>query len=533
MLVHAVAGILDRDLHVVARLDAVLQRRSAAEALEGGLELEPAAVRHRIAGVEREVEQRVFELVRIDERRIRLAAGRRRDLDVRRQRATEQPDDAGDEILDIDRPRLQCLASGEAQQPLGQIGAAVRSRDRRLDELGDEGRIGEPLAQRHEVAEHHRQQIVEIMGDAAGELADRLHLGGLHDRRLGGLLAGDVERQDEKSGDVVVAVHLGHQPGANDGGAVGAEHRLVLEGHRLAGAHAVDIGAQFVEGLAPDHGERIAADDLILLAAEGSGEPFVGEQAAQVLVPIRDAGRQAVGDEMQPRLAAAQLLGDLLLLGDRAHQPVVRRLELGGACLDPAFEVLVLLTDQAFEAALLGDIGVDGDETAVWQRLAADGKNAAVGARPLDGMRVPNADLGEPGRDECLDVTGTVLAGFGIPAHQGLVRRAAVDQHRRVAQQSDEAPVPADQAQGTVEHGDPLVDVIEPRLQRGRGYGCERFGERHRPYLPSPAAPAGTRTVPMRKTIGSAAHAFKINRNALAASYNSIHSPNSLVMAAG
>ena len=48
-----------------------------------------------------------------------------------------------------------------------------------------------------EIADHGGQQIVEIMGEAAGELADRLHLLGLHQRGFGPLAMLDLALQFE------------------------------------------------------------------------------------------------------------------------------------------------------------------------------------------------------------------------------------------------------------------------------------------------------------------------------------------------
>ena len=47
--------------------------------------------------------------------------------------------------------------------------------------------VGQALAQQFEAAENRHQQIVEVMRDAAGQLADRLHLLRL-EQRFAGLL---------------------------------------------------------------------------------------------------------------------------------------------------------------------------------------------------------------------------------------------------------------------------------------------------------------------------------------------------------
>ena len=80
---------------------------------------------------------------------------------------------------DVDRRRLQHLAAREREQLAGQLGAAPRRPQCRGD--GDELRAAGLVAgQRRQVLEHlqvaldHRQQVVEVVGDAAGELADAL-----------------------------------------------------------------------------------------------------------------------------------------------------------------------------------------------------------------------------------------------------------------------------------------------------------------------------------------------------------------------
>jgi hypothetical protein len=51
------------------------------------------------------------------------------------------------------------------------------------------------LSDEVERAGHGLKQIVEIVGDAAGELTDRLHLLGLEERRLGALALDYLELQ--------------------------------------------------------------------------------------------------------------------------------------------------------------------------------------------------------------------------------------------------------------------------------------------------------------------------------------------------
>ena len=79
----------------------------------------------------------------------------------------------------IDRLRLQVLPPGECQQALGQGRPALRALHRAVDEAQKLGRLRHMPAQQIEIADHRHQQVVEVVGDAAGELADRFHLLGL------------------------------------------------------------------------------------------------------------------------------------------------------------------------------------------------------------------------------------------------------------------------------------------------------------------------------------------------------------------
>jgi hypothetical protein len=69
-----------------------------------------------------------------------------------------------------------------------------------------EGRIGRLMRVEQEVGRHHDggQHIVEVVRDAAGELADRFHPGALVDLVLQRTLAGDLEHIDDRGLGVAV-----------------------------------------------------------------------------------------------------------------------------------------------------------------------------------------------------------------------------------------------------------------------------------------------------------------------------------------
>jgi hypothetical protein len=72
-------------------------------------------------------------------------------------------------------PGLHDLLTDEEQQLLGEVGGALRGLDD-LARLVLPGRLVEELRR---VPENHREQVVEVVRDAASQPADRLHLLGL------------------------------------------------------------------------------------------------------------------------------------------------------------------------------------------------------------------------------------------------------------------------------------------------------------------------------------------------------------------
>ena len=62
-----------------------------------------------------------------------------------------------------------------------------------------------------ESAKHCREQIVEVMRDAAGQLPDRIHLAGLDQLRFEVLLFGDIENRARNLNRVALAVSEQHR----------------------------------------------------------------------------------------------------------------------------------------------------------------------------------------------------------------------------------------------------------------------------------------------------------------------------------
>ena len=95
----------------------------------------------------------------------------------------------------IDRHRAQILLTRERQQTLGQRRAALGALHGAVDQPMQPRIVRHALAQQIEIAHHGHQQIVEVMRDAAGELADGLHLLRLAQLLLRLLAGGDFLHQ--------------------------------------------------------------------------------------------------------------------------------------------------------------------------------------------------------------------------------------------------------------------------------------------------------------------------------------------------
>ena len=121
------------------------------------------------------------------------------ELDVLTDQPLDQVAQFIQDIGDVENARLQGLLPREGQQLPHEIGGAVGVL-LDLHNVG-EGWVARRRAQQQQIAEpdHCRQQIVEIVRHAAGELTDGLHLLRLRELDLEVLLLGDVDEMQGKS----------------------------------------------------------------------------------------------------------------------------------------------------------------------------------------------------------------------------------------------------------------------------------------------------------------------------------------------
>ena len=97
-------------------------------------------------------------------------------LDRRIERPADQIGHAVEQRADVDRARLKVLAARESEQALDQRRRPARRLKRGVDQAMRLVVGRQPAAQQVEVADDRGQQIVEIVRDAAGQLAERLEL---------------------------------------------------------------------------------------------------------------------------------------------------------------------------------------------------------------------------------------------------------------------------------------------------------------------------------------------------------------------
>ena len=163
-----------------------------------GFDRQAAARRHRVARVDRQVEDDLFELAGVGPDARQRRRERRRELDVFANQPPQHVAHVGDQRIQIDDRRLHHLLAAECEQLSGQAGSAL-GRLHDLRNLVAHGfRQIRLLLEQVRIAQHGCQQVVEVVRHAPGELADRLHLLRLPELLLELLLVADVDADAEQ-----------------------------------------------------------------------------------------------------------------------------------------------------------------------------------------------------------------------------------------------------------------------------------------------------------------------------------------------
>ncbi len=308
----AAAGVLGDQHRIVAGRDDLAARPAhvAGDHPAGGegqraRGVFAAARLDRIARVDGEVDDHLLELARVGPHGPEIAVMMGLERDLGAEQPLEQLADLGDHVGQLQHFGLQRLLAAEREQLAGQRGRAVRVGLDLLDVVvvAVAGRV--PQQHQVAVADDRGQHVVEVVRHAAGELADRLHLGRLRDLPLEARLLGRVgqaqqhrrlaEPADPREPHRDRLVGLVAQPH----GDVAAHRRALPEAPDRVGHRRLVLADDEVRGI----GRHLAGDP-------GSPpEGRVGEQKMAVAVGHRQAERQLLEQALELRRLPAALAG--------------------------------------------------------------------------------------------------------------------------------------------------------------------------------------------------------------------------------
>ena len=468
---HAAAGVADGHHHVLAgRQAGVLGHVALVQPGVGSFDGQAAAVGHRVAAIDRQVEDGVFQLVGVDMGAPQPTSQHRFQQHRAAQRMAQQVGHAGHQLVHVHRFGLQWLLAREGQQPLRELRGAAGAVARRFHVAGGAGVFAHVAArQQVERADDHRQHVVEVVRDAAGELAHRLHLLRLAQGFFGAQALGHfgghaaLQRVVQLAQRQLGTVALGHvleqhrhlaalgwlQPEGRQIQVAAGGHQLTLEAHRLAGEQhaAVDLHPAF--GLGRHHVAHLLAHHVGDAGIGGVGRVghhvhIVAQRAMRAVQELDDAKAFVHRVEQRAELALALAQRGLgrLALGqvehgaDHAQRPALRMAQHGAAVQHVGIRAVA-----AAKAVLLGPAGA----------AAFDHRMDVV----VDALAVFGVDVVQP----------PVGAGLAVRmAEQGLQR--LVPDHVAVLQ----PPVPDGVVGG--QHGQPvaffgLVLALARQHQRG------------------------------------------------------------------
>ena len=175
-----------------------------------------AAVWHGVARIDREIQERVFELIPVAPDEPEILACSNAQIDILAERAAQQFLDGPDQLVEIQGTRIDGLATRERQQTVRQSRGAIgrlQSPVQKPVKVADPP-FGDPSLDDIESAENPLKEIIEVVSDAAGELPHGFHLLALAQRFLGlhqlastlrhALFKGRVDVSQRLRGDLLV-----------------------------------------------------------------------------------------------------------------------------------------------------------------------------------------------------------------------------------------------------------------------------------------------------------------------------------------
>ena len=255
--------------------------------------------RHRVAGVEGQIHDDLLELSRVDAHPRVVCGHIHRDDDLPEE-GGQYRQQSGDHDCWIDVDRHEHLPAGEGEELAGDGSRALGALDD-LAQIVTNRIVGGQAVNRHRcVAVDRCEQIVEVVGDPPGELADGLQALALHDLGVDTPLARHVaDIQHRPDEDVVLRHDRAPRDEPIEVAAIGpAEADL----HPLAGVDT--LPGEEAHHLVPPVGRQKLGDletaHLVERYAEQRGHGRVGVRGGAVAAHEPDAIEHAVEDRPEP-----------------------------------------------------------------------------------------------------------------------------------------------------------------------------------------------------------------------------------------
>jgi len=344
---HAGAGIGHRKPDVSAGRQAciVIDAGYLVQACRDG---KAPAARHRIACVEGEIEQGRFQFARVGIYGRHVVGAFGRHADAFAERAAQHVAEVGQQLHRAHGARQQMLPPRERQQLAGEGGAALHCARCAFQGFQGGGVLRRFGFQQLQVAGDHGKQVVEIVRNAAGELAQRIQA--LRVRQLL-LAASALDRHGQDVGDRLQELQPVPVEGALFGAGVAQDgdgaHLIVgldrrVAGDRLQGGIAGDVGQCFL--WQADESRYFQADVARIDQHDGCGRNAerggdqLGYVADGLLIvrgfqqPPADLRHHFVETRTFKRLACA------LRFGDVANRRGIQRAVRGGDRAQPDFD---------------------------------------------------------------------------------------------------------------------------------------------------------------------------------------------------
>ena len=195
--VHPGPGVRDREDHVLSRREADERRLLLRQLGVARLDPEAPAHGHRVARVQRQVQQDLLDLAGVRPHRPERRARTDVELDVLGDHPLQHRRDAVHDGVQVERVRAAARRAAEREQLVGERRGTLGGLDHLLD-AGARGMVSrQQLLRELAVPGDHAQQVVEVVRDPAGQLSERLealralqHAAGL---ALLGHVPGDAE----------------------------------------------------------------------------------------------------------------------------------------------------------------------------------------------------------------------------------------------------------------------------------------------------------------------------------------------------